>query len=57
MLDISRIFAKEKIQTFEEEFKKNQFESLNEWKKALPNDFEFNEIRLLLNHFLHKSGQ
>ncbi|SFJ08704.1 Helicase [Kaistella treverensis] len=57
LLDISRIFAKEKIQTFEEEFKKNQFESLNEWKKALPNDFEFNEIRLLLNHFLHKSGQ
>jgi len=57
LLDITRIFAKEKIQTFEEEFKKNQFESLNEWKKALPNDFEFNEIRLLLNHFLHKSGQ
>ncbi|KIA82847.1 ATPase AAA [Kaistella solincola] len=57
LLDVSRIFAKEKIKIFENEFKQNQFDSLNEWKKALPNDFEFNEIRLLLNHFLHKSGQ
>jgi ATP-dependent exoDNAse (exonuclease V) alpha subunit len=57
LLDISRIFAKEKIKIFETEFKQNQFESLNEWKKALPNDFEFNEIRLLLNHFNHKASK
>jgi len=57
LLDISRIFAKEKINIFEKEFKQNQFESLNEWKKALPNDFEFNEIRLLLNHFNHKTSK
>ncbi|ROI09269.1 AAA family ATPase [Chryseobacterium sp. H3056] len=56
LLDVSRIFAKEKIKIFENEFKQNQFESLNEWKKALPNDFEFNEIRLLLNHFNHKAS-
>ena len=57
LLDISRIFAKEKIKIFEDEYKQNQFESLNEWKKALPNDFEFNEIRLLLNHFNHKASK
>lgn len=57
LLDISRIFAKEKINIFENEFKQNQFDSLNEWKKALPNDFEFNEIRLLLNHFNHKASK
>ncbi|WP_417431072.1 helix-turn-helix domain-containing protein [Halpernia sp.] len=51
VLDIKRIFAKEKIKTFEESFNKNNFESLNDWKRELPNDFEFNEIRLLLNHF------
>jgi ATP-dependent DNA helicase PIF1 len=51
VLDIKRIFAKEKIKTFEECFNKNSFESLNDWKRELPNDFEFNEIRLLLNHF------
>lgn len=51
LLDLTRIFDKEKIKTFEKVFKKNDFESLNDWKKALPNEFEFNEIRLLLNHF------
>ncbi len=51
LLDITRIFDKEKIKIFEKEFKKNSYESLNDWKKALPNDFEFNEIRLLLNHY------
>lgn len=57
VLDIKRIFAKEKIKTFEESFKKNNFESLNDWKNALPNDFEFNEIRLLLNHFTYLKGK
>ena len=54
LLDINRIFAKEKIKIFEEEFKKNNHETLTEWKKALPNDFEFNEIRLLQNHFVYQ---
>ncbi|MGA9211274.1 helix-turn-helix domain-containing protein [Kaistella sp.] len=57
LLDITRIFDKEKIKTFEKEFKKNPHETLNDWKKALPNDFEFNEIRLLLNHFTHKKAK
>ena len=51
VLDVKRIFATEKLKTFEEIFNKNSFESLNDWKSALPNDFEFNEIRLLLNHY------
>ncbi|WP_304343280.1 helix-turn-helix domain-containing protein [Chryseobacterium koreense] len=53
LLDLSRIFDKEKIKTFEKEFKKNHdvHQSLNEWKNALPKEFEFNEIRMLLNHY------
>lgn len=51
VLDVKRIFATEKLKAFEKTFYKNSFESLNEWKKVLPNDFEFNEIRLLLNHY------
>jgi len=54
LLDLKRIFDKEKIKTFEKEFNKSSHETLNDWKKALPNEFEFNEIRLLLNHFSYK---
>ena len=54
LLDLKRIFDKEKIKTFEKEFNKTSHETLNDWKKALPNEFEFNEIRLLLNHFSYK---
>ncbi len=58
LLDLARIFDKEKIKIFEKEFKKNSdHESLTEWKKVLPNDFEFNEIRLLLNHFNYKKSE
>ena len=57
LLDITRIFDKQKIKTFEKEFKKSSHETLNDWKKELPNDFEFNEIRLLLNHFNHKKSK
>ena len=57
LLDITRIFDKEKIKTFQKEYKKTPHQTLNDWKKALPNDFEFNEIRLLLNHFNHKNSK
>lgn len=57
LLDLTRIFDKQKIKTFEKEFKNNSHETLNDWKKALPNDFEFNEIRLLMNHFTHKKSK
>lgn len=51
MVDISRIVTKEKISAFEKQFKKDPKETLTDWKNALPNDFDFNEIRILLNHF------
>jgi len=52
ILDIKRIIAKEKIKQFEELFSKNpDFTTLTEWKNALPEYFEFHEIRLLINHF------
>ncbi|SDM24395.1 helix-turn-helix domain-containing protein [Chryseobacterium taihuense] len=53
LLDISRIITSDKIKVFEKEFSQNSFESLNEWKNALPKDFEFNEIRILINHFTY----
>ncbi|MCP2037641.1 helix-turn-helix domain-containing protein [Chryseobacterium sp. HSC-36S06] len=58
LLDLTRVFDKEKIKTFEKEFKKNTpHETLSDWKKVLPNDFEFNEIRILMNHYNHKKSK
>lgn len=54
LLDLTRIFDKEKIKTFEKEFRKNHsHETLTAWKQVLPKDFEFNEIRVLLNHYTY----
>ncbi len=58
VLDISRIIAKEKIKIFEKEFENaDAHNNLNDWKKALPKEFEFNEIRVLLNHFLYEKSK
>ncbi|SHG58028.1 helix-turn-helix domain-containing protein [Chryseobacterium vrystaatense] len=54
LLDISRVITSDKIKAFETEFYKNPHETLTEWKSALPNDFEFNEIRILINHYTFK---
>lgn len=54
LLDISRVIISDKIKAFENEFYKNPHETLSEWKAALPNDFEFNEIRILINHYNFK---
>ncbi|WP_312903071.1 helix-turn-helix domain-containing protein [Chryseobacterium taichungense] len=51
LLDISRVITSDKIKAFEDVFKTNPKETLTEWKNALPSDFEFNEIRILINHF------
>lgn len=54
ILDIPRIIAKEKIEVFENEFKKGEsHETLTDWKNVLPNEFEFHEIRMLLNHYTY----
>jgi len=54
LLDISRIITTDKIKTFEQIFYKEPKENLTEWKNALPNNFEFNEIRILINHFTYQ---
>ncbi|WP_027387871.1 helix-turn-helix domain-containing protein [Chryseobacterium gregarium] len=51
LLEISRVITSDKIKAFEELFHSAPKETLTEWKNALPNDFEFNEIRILINHF------
>lgn len=52
--DLLRILPKEKIEVFEQLFQKERFENLTDWKKQLPADFEYNEIRLLWSFFDHK---
>lgn len=54
LLDISRVIVADKIKAFEKEFKNHTHENLSSWKAALPPDFEFYEIRVLLNHFNYK---
>ena len=51
VLDITRVITKDKIEIFEKAFVTTELQGLNEWKKSLPDDFEFNEIRILLNHY------
>ena len=43
----------------EKEFDQNweKHQSLSDWKNALPKEFEFNEIRLLLNHYEFKRAK
>lgn len=52
--DLERIVAKEKITLFHEKWKEEKHRSLTEWKKELPEEFEFGEIRLLSSYFLSK---
>ncbi|GAB3006050.1 hypothetical protein GCM10027051_01450 [Niabella terrae] len=51
LVDIRRLFSEVKIDAFEAVFMQHKWEKLSDWKKVLPDDFEFAEIRLLLNHF------
>lgn len=51
VVDISRIFSEEKIAIFKKVYDYKRYESLNDWKENLPQNFEYNEIRLLVNHF------
>lgn len=51
VVDIKKLFLEEKISIFKNLFEQNSFESLGQWKNALPDDFDFAEIRLLINHF------
>lgn len=57
ILDISKIIRKEKIRVFEKLYREKSFETLTEWKQNLPEDFEFGEIRILLNHHNYLKNQ
>lgn len=45
--DLLRIYPKEKIEIFEKTYREKPQENLTDWKKVLPNDFEYSEIRLI----------
>lgn len=51
VVDIDKLFLQEKITVFKNLFEQNSFETIGQWKNALPDDFDFTEIRVLLNHF------
>lgn len=55
VLEVKRLFNDEKLQAFEQVYEKHDFESLNDWKKVLPKEFEYYEIRILLNHYDYKN--
>ncbi|MDO4763947.1 MAG: helix-turn-helix domain-containing protein [Flavobacteriaceae bacterium] len=49
VLDLSRLVSDEKIKIFEKIFEENPQENLTDWKNTLPENFEYQEIRLLWN--------
>lgn len=51
VLDIERLFPKKIIDNFERVYSENSFESVTQWKAALPDELDFNEVRILLDHF------
>lgn len=51
--DLKRILPKEKIIAFEKQYKEEKLNTLNDWKKALPDDFDYGEIRLLCSFYDH----
>lgn len=51
VLDIDKLFSADQLASFGEVFEKQSFENLTQWKAALPDSFEFDEIRVLLNYF------
>lgn len=51
VLDIEKLFSDEHIKLFEDRYRNHKFNSLTEWKNALPDFFDFNQIRVLLNYF------
>ena len=51
--DLLRIYPKEKVDAFEKVFKQSPKENINDWKAALPADFDYSEIRLIWNYYLN----
>ncbi len=57
VLDLDRLFNQEDIKLFETRFKQHSFKSITEWKQALPDSWDYNEIRILVNHYTYKAGK
>ena len=57
VLDLKRIISPEKISIFEKTFSAQPQDNLNDWKKVLPDEFEYHEIRLLWNHYRYLKTQ
>ena len=51
--DLLRIYPKEKVDAFEKVFKQSPKDNINDWKAALPADFDYGEIRLIWNYYLN----
>lgn len=52
--ELKRILPMEKISEFEKQYKEEKFDTLNDWKKNLPDDFDYGEIRLLWTFYDNK---
>lgn len=55
VLDIKRLFSAETIMMFGNKFRQHNFESITQWKTVLPPEIDFNEIRVLFNHFKYQN--
>lgn len=55
VLSLERLFSQEDIRLFETRFSKHNFKSITEWKNALPDSWDYNEIRILVNHYTYKA--
>jgi len=49
--DMEKILGPNKIKIFENQYDKQVFDNLTDWKRILPDNFEFHEIRILWNYF------
>ncbi|HTG57084.1 MAG TPA: helix-turn-helix domain-containing protein, partial [Niabella sp.] len=57
VLALDRLFNQEDIKLFETRFTQHNFKSITEWKQALPDSWDYNEIRILINHYTYKASR
>ena len=57
VLALDRLFNQEDIKLFETRFKQQNFKTITEWKQALPDSWDYNEIRILVNHYIYKTSK
>jgi len=57
VLSVERLFSREDIRLFETRFAQHNFKSITEWKQALPDSWDYNEIRILVNYFTYQRGK